>query len=113
MFKLSVNRVHDRVKITEGGETLLLRVDADPMRMVAGLSQAQKSLQSISKDSTDEDQLNAAKHFATVIFGDEQADKLLEFYRQDAACVINVCAQYFERRLGKLISKAQKKIKTK
>ena len=37
MYKISLNRIHDRVRITEGDEHLDLRVDADPMRMVAGL----------------------------------------------------------------------------
>ena len=110
-FNISLHRVHDKVRITEGGESLELHVDADPMRMVAGLSQAQKMLQALTSDSTEEESLNAAKYFAQVIFGKEQADNLVGFYHNDAGCVINVCGRYFEKRLSKLIMAAQKKIK--
>lgn len=111
MFKISLNRVHDKVEIKEGDEKIMLRVDSDPMRMVAGLSQAQKMLQELNKDSSDEETDKAAQYFATVIFGKEQAETLVAFYHNDAACVINVCGQYFSKRLGKLITNAQKKMK--
>ena len=110
-FKISLHRVHDKVKITEGGEALSLYVDADPMRVVAGLSQAQKMLQALTEESTDEERDNAARYFAQVIFGKEQAEQLMAFYHNDAACVINVCGQYFEKRLGKIITNAQKRSK--
>lgn len=110
-FKISMNRVHDRVKVTEGGETLTLNVEADPMRMVAGLSQAQKMMQALTNDSTDEEQHAAAEFFASVIFGQAQAKALLDFYRGDAGCVIGLCGTYFRNRLSKLITKAQKKSK--
>lgn len=111
MFKLSLNRVHDAIMITEGDDTLKLHVDGDPMRMVAGLSQAQKRLQAINNESTVEEQRLAAEYFAQVIFGKEQAAQLMSFYHNDAGCVISVCGKYFEQRLGKLITKAQKKTK--
>lgn len=111
MFKISLNRVHDKVEIKEGDEKIMLHVDSDPMRMVAGLSQAQKMLQELNKDSSDEETDKAALFFATVIFGKEQAGTLVAYYHNDAACVINVCGQYFSKRLGKLITNAQKKMK--
>jgi len=110
-FEISLHRVHDRVKITEGGDSLLLHVDADPMRMVAGLSQAQKIMQGLTEESTEDEQKNAALYFASVIFGKEQAEKLLDFYHGDAGCVYNACGQYFGKRLNKLIVAAQKKQK--
>lgn len=110
-FEISLHRVHDRVNIREGGESLALQVDADPMRMVAGLTQAQKMMQGLTEESTEDQQRDTALYFAGVIFGKEQAESLLAFYHNDAACVINVCGQYFSARLGKLISKAQKKQK--
>ena len=108
-YEISLNRVHDIVRIREGGESLRLIVDGDPMRMVAGLNEAQKTLKTINNESTDEDKLAAAEYFAEVIFGKEQADQLLSFYRDDPICVINVCGTYFRDRLGNIITKAQKK----
>lgn len=111
MFKkeLSLGRVHDTVVIREGEERLKMRVDVDPLRAIAGLSQAQKILQALTEESTEEEQLNAAKYFSIVIFGKEQTEQLCEFYRNDASCVINICGKYFSERLAKLIEKAQKK----
>ena len=111
MYKLSLNRVHDRVRITEGAESLDLRVDADPMRMVAGLNEAQRQLRALGESSTPEALRDAARYFAGVIFGPEQAERLLMFYRNDAACVLNVCGRYFSERLSKLIDKAQRRMK--
>jgi hypothetical protein len=111
MFTLSLNRVHDRVRIAEGDERLDLRVDGDPMRMVAGLNDAQKRLRGLSDASTEEEQRSAAQFFASVMFGEEQAKALMEFYHDDAACVINICGKYFSDRLAGLISKAQKRAK--
>lgn len=111
MYKLTLNRIHDRVRITESDEHLDLRVDADPMRMVAGLTEAQRRLHTISEEMTKEQQLEIAKYFAGVIFGADQAERLIDFYRGDVACVIDVCGKYFSGRLAKLIEKAQKRIK--
>ena len=52
----------------------------------------------------------AAEFFAAVIFGKEQAEMLMAFYNDDAACVINVCGQYFRERLANKINKMQKKL---
>ena len=108
---LTLGRVYDTIKITEGGEKLTLHVNSDPSRIVVGLAQAQKRLVTITKETTDEEREEIAMFFAGVIFGDEQAQKLLDFYYGEAACVIAVCGQYFAKRLSKLISKAQKKRK--
>ena len=109
MFEISLNRVHDKIRIREGDETLVLKVDADPLRMVAGIMQAQKILQAIDDNSTEEQRHNAAQYFAEVIFGPKQAQELREFYHDDTACIINVCGKYFSERLSKLIDKAQRK----
>lgn len=111
MYRISLNRIHDRVRITEGDERLDLRVDADPMRIVAGLNEAQRRLKTITDESTTEEKNEIAVYFAGVIFGTEQAAGLMEFYHGDAACVINVCGRYFSDRLSKLIEKAQKRAK--
>ena len=82
MYSLSLNRVHDTVRIREGRESLRLVVDGDPMRMVAGLNQAQKMLVLINDETSDEDKRKTAEYFATVIFGKEQAEQLMSFYRE-------------------------------
>lgn len=107
--EITLNRVHDRVRVREGRDVLELVVDGDPMRIVAGLNHAQKLLQKIDEDTTEDDKRIAASYFAEVIFGEKQAKQLMEFYRDDALCVINVCGSYFQNRLSKLITKAQKK----
>ena len=111
MYNISLNRVHDRVRITEGDEHIDLRVDADPMRMVAGLNEAQRRLKTITDESTEDERNAIAQYFAGVIFGGEQAENMMEFYHCDAACVINVCGRYFSGRLAKLIEKAQRRLK--
>ena len=111
MYKLSLNRVHDRVRITEGDERIELRVDADPMRMVVGLNEAQRRLKTITDDTTVGERDDIALYFAGVIFGESQADTLWNFYHRDAACVINVCGRYFSDRLAKLIEKAQRRMR--
>ncbi len=108
-FNLTLHRVHDRVRITEGSDHLILRVDSDPNRIVAALGQAQKMMQALNKDSTEDEERAAAAAFAQAIFGKDQAEQLLAFYHNDAGCAINICGQYFSRRLSKIITKAQKK----
>lgn len=108
---LTLGRVYDTVTIREGGEKLKLHVNADPSRIVVGLSQAQKRLVTINEETTDEERKEIALFFAGVIFGEEQAQKLLDYYYGDSSCVVAVCGQYFAKRLSKLITKAQKKTK--
>ena len=113
-YGITLNRVHDTIRINENGETLPLTVSADPMRIVAGLNKAQKKLNDLVNKETEpaeEEIKEAAEYFATVIFGKEQAEMLMAFYNDDAACVINVCGTYFRERLGKKISQMQKKIR--
>ena len=110
-YELTLNRVYDTVRIKEGGQTLTLHVNADPSRVVVGLSQAQKRLVTITEETTDAEREEIALFFASVLFGEEQARKLLEFYYGESSCVVSVCAQYFAKRLKNLITKAQKKSK--
>ena len=108
---LSLGRVYDTVPIKEGGNELKLHVNADPTRLVVGLSQAQKRLATVNEKTTDEERTEIARFFSDVIFGSEQTGKLFEYYFDDSACVIAVCGKYFSDRLSKLIIKAQKKAK--
>jgi len=52
-YKLSLNRVRDKLKVVESGEELLLTVDADAARMVTALNNARNMLSGITEDSTD------------------------------------------------------------
>lgn len=108
---LTLGRVYDTIKIAEGGATLTLHVNSDPARIVVGLAQAQKRLVTINEETTDEEREEIARFFSGVIFGEEQTQKLFDFYYGEASCVVAVCGQYFAKRLSKLISKAQKKRK--
>ena len=106
---LTLGRVYDKVTIREGGEKLTLHVNSDPSRIVVGLEQAQKRLHTITEDTTEEELKEIALFFGGVIFGDEQAQSLLEFYYGDSSCVVAVCGKYFADRLSKKITEAQKK----
>ena len=115
MFHITLNRVHDKVNVREMGESLLLRVDGDPIQMTIGLNRAQKELQTlnVAEEKTMEDALPVARMFAEVIFGKAQTEKLVDLYNGDAACVISVCGQYLMKRLAKRIVRAQKRQKRK
>ena len=110
-YELTLNRVHDRITIKEGNETLVLTVNGDAMRMVAGLNKAQKKMLELKDDTPNEEVFECAEYFASVIFGQEQAAKLMAFYADDPACVISVCGQYFKERLAGKIAAVQKKMK--
>jgi hypothetical protein len=111
-YNISLHRVYDRVRIIEGDERLELCVDADPMRMVAGLNDAQRRLRALTDESSDEQLRECALYFASVIFGQKQADALIDFYHGDPGCVIRICGQYFSGHLAEKIARAQKKSKT-
>ena len=111
MFKLTLGRIHDKIRISEGGESLILRVDDDPMRLAVGIISAQKRLEALGDKPTEEDEIAAVRNFAEIIWGKEQTDKLFAFYRDDTHCVINVASKYFVDRLAAKITKAQKKTK--
>ena len=107
--EITLNRVYDRFVIREGAEKLVLTVNGDPDRMIAGLNEAQKMLKSITEDTTKEDQLKISMYFAEVLLGKEQAEKVAEFYLNDATCIINVCGKIFAQRISKKITSMQKK----
>lgn len=117
-YEISLNRVHDTIKIKENGETLTLTVNADPMRMVSGLNKAQEKLKALvtvedgGGEPSENEIKETAEYFAAVIFGAEQARALMDFYANDAGCIINVCGKYFRERLGAKISAVQKRAQT-
>ena len=110
-YEMTLNRVHDTITVREGSERLTLTVNGDAMRMVAGLNKAQAKMKGVTEETPDEDVKEVAEYFAAVIFGKEQAAKLMAFYAEDPGCVITVCGRYFSERLAGKITEAQKKIK--
>ena len=110
-YEVTLNRVHDTVVVREGADKLTLTVNGDAMRLVAGLNKAQAKMKAITDDSTDDEVREAARYFATVLFGADQAGRLMDFYADDPGCVITVCGKYFRERLAGKIAEKQKKLK--
>lgn len=109
MFKNEINpySVTDKVVFRNVDKTLALTVRADAGRLVAGLKKANAAIAELNEESSECQQWNAAREFATVVFGEEQAQKLIDFY-DEPLTVISVCGMYFQKRLAKKITKAQK-----
>ena len=99
-YEMTLNRVHDTITVREGTERLTLTVNGDAMRMVAGLNKAQAKMKGVTEATPDEEVKEVAEYFAAVIFGKEQAAKLMAFYAEDPGCVITVCGRYFGERLA-------------
>lgn len=112
MFKISTNRVHDRVRIVEGASHLDLMVDADPRSIMIKLKAAQDALQAVSQATDDQSPVvqQAAKTFAAAIFGPAQAEKLLDFYANSGSAVISLCTKYLSTRLMRLVKTAQRRL---
>lgn len=111
-YEITLHQIHDRITVREGNDRLSLVVNGDPMRLVGGLNKAQKKMQELNESATDEQIIECAEFFASVIFGDTQAKELMKFYADDPGCVITLCGRYFKERLADKIAKAQKKLKT-
>lgn len=107
-YKLTLNRVYDKIRVVENDEKLILVVNADAMRLVAGLMTVQKEMSTYG-EMDDAKKADIAHRFAAVIFGEDQAKKLEDFYHGDPGCVVSVCGKYFSERLNKKLVKAQKK----
>ena len=110
MFRAKINpySVNDKVEFRNMDKSLDLVVKADASVLVAQLMKSQAKLSGMQDGATDEEMKEASILFAESIFGKEQAKKLYDFYNEPLA-VITACGKYFEQRLKKLITKAQKK----
>jgi len=107
----SLGRIHCTVPVKEGDELLRLRVDADPNLLVTRISEAVKMMQALPAEHTPEQARDVALYFATVLFGKEQAGKLLDLYNGSAESVLYMCSIIVEKDLAQRISKAQKRAK--
>ena len=110
MFKKEINpvAVSDKVTFRNVDKTLTLYVRTGVSAVIVGLKQAQEKLKELNDESDECQKRNAARLFASVIFGDDQADQLLEFYGEPMAAIA-ATGMYFDQRLKKIITKAQKK----
>ena len=100
--------VSDKVTFRNVDKTLTLYVRGDAASFVVGLKKAQDKLKEITDESDECERVNAARFFARTLFGEEQGDKLVDFYNEPLT-IISVCGMYFEKRLAKKITKAQKR----
>ena len=110
MFKREINpyTVSDKAVFRNVDKTLVLYVRTDAASVVVGLKQAQDKLKALTDESDECEKMNAARFFARVIFGEEQGDRLVDFYN-DPLAIIAACGMYFDKQLKQKITKAQKK----
>ena len=110
MFRREINpySVSDKAVFRNVDKTLALYVRSDAASLVNRLKLAQDKLKEITDKSEECERVNAARFFAQSIFGEDQGNQLFDFYG-DPLAVITVCGIYFEKQLGKKITRAQKK----
>ena len=99
--------VSDKVTFRNVDKTITLFVRTDAASLVYGLKQAQEKLKELTDESDECERMNAARYFARSIFGEEQGDRLVDFYNEPLA-IITVLGIYFNKQLKKKITKAQK-----
>lgn len=105
---ISPYSVEDKVTFRNVDKTITLYVKGDAASFVVGLKKAHDKLAEMTSESDECERVNCARFFARTLFGEEQGDRLVDFYNEPLA-VITVCGMYFDQRLGKKITKAQKK----
>ena len=110
MFRKEINpyTVSDKVTFRNVDKSITLFVRTSAGSIVTGINQTQEKLKELKNDSDECQRINAARLFAKTVFGEEQADRLIDFYN-DPMVVIVAVGMYFDKRLKKLITKAQKK----
>ena len=111
MFKREINPfpVSDVVTFRNVDKSITLTVRSNPAALVVGLKNSQEKMTGLNDKAELSERIAAARLFADTIFGSEQGEKLLQFYNNEPLTVINACGMYFQTRLAKLITKAQKK----
>ena len=99
--------VTDKAVFRNVDKTLALYVRADASALVIGLKKAQDYLATLNDESDEDEKRTGARRMASAIFGDEQAQKLLDFY-PDPLTVITACGIYIGTLAPKIV-KAQKR----
>lgn len=109
-YRVSLGRVHHLVEVREGTENLLLRADADPMDLVRMINSLEPRLNAIQDDAQAKQEADGiAREFCIAVFGEAQTEKLFDFYNNDGTCVLRLIGKYFSEKLGREITKKQKK----
>lgn len=110
-FRKEINPypVTDKVRFRNVDKTLDIIVRADASSIVLGLKKVNERLSSMTDETPEEERLSAALFFAETLFGKEQGKTFCEFYENNPLTIINACGMYFQERLSKKITKAQKK----
>ena len=110
MFRKEINpySVSDKATFRNVDKTITLIVRTDAGSLVTRLKQAQDKLKEITDESDECERMNAARFFARSVFGEEEGDKLVDFYNEPLA-IIAAVGLYFDKQLKKKIVKAQKK----
>ena len=100
--------VSDTVRFRNADKTITLSVRSDAPSLVLGLKRVQERLTGMDDNTEDSERIDAARFFARTLFGNEQGDRLVQFYKNDPLAVISACGMFFQKRLAKKITKAQK-----
>ena len=108
-FRKEINpyTVTDKVTFRNVDKTITLVVRSDAPALMTNLLKAEKIMEGVTVESSNEERMKAARFFAWAVFGDE-SERLIEFYNEPMA-VIAAVGKYFDKRLKFLITKAQKK----
>ena len=104
---MSLDRVRDKIDFAEGGERLTLHIDEDAPRLVTRITDAQRKIAELANNPTEDAMKDTATAFARAIFGNEQAEKIVQFYHEDFGAVLFICSKYFTERLSKKIAEKQ------
>ena len=110
MFKREINpfQVSDKVTFRNVDKTITLYVRSSAASLVVNLKKAQDRLKGLTDETPEEERIEAARYFAQAVFGEKQADQLVEFYGEPLA-VLSAVGMYFDKQLRQKITKAQKK----
>lgn len=100
--------VCDTVRFRNVDKTITLTVKSSAGSIVVAIRKTQETLSKMTDDTPEQERIDAAVKFAESIFGHDQALQLLKFYDNEPMTVISACGMYFSKRLGKIITKAQK-----
>lgn len=110
MFKKEINpySVSDKAVFRNVDKTITLFVRTNATSLVVRLKQAQEKLKEITDESDECERMNAARFFARSVFGEEDGDRLVDFYNEPMT-IISAVGIYFDKQLKQKITKAQKK----